>query len=151
MNHAAPIIAALAFAALGLSSTAARADVGFYVAPGTIAVSVGAPVVYAPPPPTTVVYVPPQPTTVVYRTAPPVAYHRDIYRAPSRPVVVYEPVCDHERDWRGPPAHAKAHGHHKNKKHKNRDRRDRDDDHGRDHDHDHHGQVAQYTPHHGRR
>ena len=31
-------------------------DVGFYVAPGTIAVSVGAPVVYAPPPPTTVVY-----------------------------------------------------------------------------------------------
>lgn len=116
MNHA-PIFAALAFSALGLSSTTANADVGFFVAPGTLAVTVGAPVVYGPPPP--VVYAPPltvvstQPMlqTVVYRDVRPVSH---------RNVVVYAPVsargCDHhahDRDWRGPPGH--AHGHHKQK------------------------------------
>jgi len=116
MNHA-PLLAALGFAALGLTSTSASADVGLYLAPGTVAVTVGAPVVYAPPPP--VVYAPPPPT-VVYVPPPPVTtvVYRDVRTASHRPVVVYEPVherdrCDHDRDWRGPPGHAR--GHHKQK------------------------------------
>lgn len=147
MHHASPLLVALAFVGVGLASTSANAQVGVYVAPGTVAVSVGAPVVYAPPPPvvyapppTTVVYAPPPPATVVYR---PVSY---------RPVVVHQPVCQHpshHRDGRGPPAHARAwgyrqqHGHHDHHDHHDH-RADRRDDHREDH-------RDRHARHHGRR
>jgi hypothetical protein len=138
MNHATPMLAALAFVATGFVSTAANAQVYVGVAAPPMVVAAGPVVVTfgAPPPPPRVVYLPPPPPEVVYVQAPPtVVYEHTSSRESSyyRPVVSHRPVVvyqQHDRCHGGHHDHSDRHERYAHWRGRDDHRHDdRDDDH----------------------